>query len=457
MNEHNPITQRLDEMVAVWKKNVQPHHRLIRWMLKPEESRMYEGFCRFEASPHGKLDNLFVFFYTPFQSARTYGIDLIKNWISDYDQSEEQRKLLAARGVKGDWDIAIYRKAVENKDFEAGDALLADMITSYRNWLGLRDAPFVFSVLPKENGSTFSFNSWLKQWVKQAQDKNIQLLVFDHSEGNYWGKTFEKYADISCSLHHDLRMKEAVQQIATAGAATDPHANFRLCMFEMGKAVARKDVRDVQHWGDKALIIGKKCGDKMLLATAYITYAGMLFSFDKHQKISALLDDGLRLCRAELAAGNEGIRTLILQYYTYKGAHCQIVGLHKEAFKWFIKAGDEARNFGFISNAVSAYYKAYVFAEYRNEGEQMEQSMVRAMQLTGQLTDEEIPASEYPFLAYAFLNKPSTGNDDGLRKAAEEKMIKHYGRNWKGKVEELKENYTKNKLRQAEAQAMVEM
>src|SRR5688572_17169145 len=131
MNEHNPITVRLDEMVNVWKKNVQPHHSLIRWMLQPEDYRMYEGFCRLEASPHGKLDNLFVFFYTHFNSAQTYSHALIQNWLQEYDDPK-QRKALEAAGYKAEWNVQAYRQAVNNNDYAACDALLHDMIQSYR-------------------------------------------------------------------------------------------------------------------------------------------------------------------------------------------------------------------------------------------------------------------------------------------------------------------------------------
>ena len=128
MNEHNPITVRLDEMVQVWKKNVLPQHTLIRWMLKPEDHRMYEGFCRLEASQHGKLDNLFVFFYTPFNQATTYSHALLQNWLNEYD--DEQNQKLLARAGKGVWEVASLRKAVNEKDYAACDLLLPGMIQS---------------------------------------------------------------------------------------------------------------------------------------------------------------------------------------------------------------------------------------------------------------------------------------------------------------------------------------
>jgi hypothetical protein len=449
MNEHNPITVRLDEMVQVWKKNLQPHHTLIRWMLKPEDHRMYEGFCRLEASPHGKLDNLFVFFYTPFSQAKTYSHALLQNWLAEYDDPQQQQ-LLAGAGIKHAWDVQPFRKAVTENDFAACDNLLPVMIESYRQFIGQPNAEFVFSVLPKEMSSPQQFNQWLQQWMELPKPTATRLLVFDHVDGNFWGNVFEAYADYAVTLTHDLRMQDAIRQIATAGAATDPYAFFRKCMFEMGEAANKKNKTLLEEWGGKAIESGKKTGDKSLLATAYITYAGMLFNFKDHELINELLDTGIRLCKQEIASGNEALKPMLLQYYTYKGADCQIQKERKEALQWFMKAGDEAVGFGFTTQAVSAYYKAWVFANYKNWQEEKIHACRQALQLTGSLSDDEIQASEYPFMAYEYVQFKQQEEDE-LAALVSSKMTNAYGADWKKAVEELKQNYTKKKIRQANA------
>jgi hypothetical protein len=449
MNEHNPITIRIDEMVKVWNKYVQPHHTLIRWMLKPEDHRMYEGFCRLEASPHGKLDNLFVFFYTPFTSVKTYSHDLIENWLKEYDDPK-QKQLLEKAGIKSIWDVTVFRQAVEDKNYIECDKLLPQMIQSYKNWVGQPKTSFVFSVLPKQMNSVQQFEQWLQQWMEQLKEPGMQLLVFDHVDGNFWGSAFEAYPDYSVTLKHDLRMQDAIRQIATAGAATDPYAFFRKCMFEMGEAASKRNKAGVKEWGEKAIESGKKTGDKSLLATAYITYAGMLFNFKDHELINQLLDTGIRLCKQEIAAGNEALKSMLLQYYTYKGADCQIQKERKEALEWFMKAGDEAVAFGFATQALSAYYKAWVFANYKNWQEEKLLACKQALQLTNRLTIEEIQASEYPFMAYDYAQQKQYAEDE-LTATVTSKMIEAYGEDWQKTIEELKQNYTKKKIRQANA------
>jgi hypothetical protein len=449
MNEHNPITVRLDEMVQVWKKNVQPHHSLIRWMLKPEEHRMFEGFCRLEASPHGKLDNLFIFFYTPFSQAAMYSHALLQNWLNEYDDVQNQQ-LLNKAGVKGAWDITLIRKAVDEKDYAACDELLPATIQYYRDFFEQPDTLVVFSVLPKQMSSPEQFQLWLQQWMEQPKQPGIQLLVFDHVDGNFWGQVFENYSAEAVTLQHDLRMQDAIRQIATAGAATDPYAFFRKCMFEMGEAANKKNKPLLSEWGQKAIESGKKTGDKSLLATAYITFAGMLFNFKDHERINDLLDTGIRLCKQEVSCGNESIKPLLLQYYTYKGADCQIQKERKEALEWFMKAGDEAVAFGYATQAVSAYYKAFVFADYKNWKEEKMLASRQALQLTNSLTDEEIQSSEYPFMAYDYVQQKLQQNDE-LATIVTNKMGAVYGPGWQQTIEELKQNYTKKKIREAKA------
>lgn len=220
----------------------------------------------------------------------------------------------------------------------------------------------------------------------------------------------------------------------------------------MGEAANKKNRSLLGEWGEKAIESGKKTGDKSLLATAYITYAGMLFNFKVHERINELLDTGIRLCKQEAAAGNESIKPLLLQYYTYKGADCQIQKERKEALQWFMKAGDEAVAFGYTTQAVSAYYKAWVFADYKNWHEEKLEACQQAMQLTGRLTDEEVQASEYPFMAYDYVKlKQNKEADDSLATEVSSKMTRAYGANWQKTIEELKQNYTKKKLREANA------
>jgi hypothetical protein len=458
IHPHNPIMQRLSEMARRWQQQVLARHRLIRWVLNPEDSRMYEGFCRLEASQHGSLDNLFVLFYTPFRSAENFSRALMENWLQEYDENTAQKELLAVAGINGPWDTAPFRSALgRDPALAAGecDGLLPKMIRSYREWLGLPSSDFVLALLPKEMNSPAEFRAWLQTWMRQDLPAHVQLLLFDHIQGNFWGEIFERYEASSCTLQHDLRMKEAIREIATAGSATDPQALFRQCLFEMGEASGKKDRQRLQDWGEKAIGLGRKSGDSNLLATAYISYAGMLFNFKAHDKIEDLLEKGMETCRKGIAMNPESMRPLLLQYYAYKGSHCQLRKQRKEALGWFFRMGEEATGFGYFSQAVSAYYKTFIFARYKHFDTEMEKSVLAAMQLSDKLSTQEIVASEYPFLALECMNSREDSTRE-TRQQVEDKMQQAYGPGWRAAVEEMEKNYTRQKIRDLEQQAMME-
>jgi hypothetical protein len=445
--------RRLGEMAGRWREEVQSGHRLVRWMLRPEDSRMYEGFCRLEASPQGNLDHLFVFFYTPFVEAVEFSYAIMSDWLREYTGNAEQRAALAAAGIKGEWDVAVYRRAVDERAFAACDALLPSMLDAWRGWLGMPEAAIVLALLPKQMGAPAGFVSWLTEWRRRPGPEGVQLLVFDHSTGNFWGEVFDRGGEDCCTLRHELRMEEAIREIATAGAATDPQAAFRECLFEMGAAAAAKDRQRLEDWGEKALVLGRKSKDELLLGTAYLSYAGMLFPFKAHLRIDVLLEGGFAVCRRGVERGEGSMRSLLLQYYAYKGSHCQLRRQRKEALDWFMRMGTEAEEFGYWSQALSAYYKTFVFARYKHFEEEQRLAVQRAMELTDRLSSDEIVAGEYPFLALEFMQGLAPTE---LSRNVEGKMMEVFGPGWRQTVEELEKNYTRQKLREVESEAMAE-
>src|SRR5258707_9881866 len=114
------------------------------------------------------------------------------------------------------------------------------MMDTWRQWLSMPLSPLVLALLPKEMPSPAAFNAWLENWMQPDLPEGIQLLLFDHSNANYWNPVFDKHSILTCTMQHDLRMEQAIREIATAGAGADPHASFRQCLFEMGEASAKK-------------------------------------------------------------------------------------------------------------------------------------------------------------------------------------------------------------------------
>ncbi len=119
-------------------------------------------------------------------------------------------------------------KRWKKMDYAACDSLLPAMIQSYKQFIAQPDTEFVFSVIAKTNEQSHSnsINGCSNGWSSPSQQLPgcwclIMLMV------TFWGEVFENYSDYAVTLKHDLRMQDAIRQIATAGAATDPHAFFQ--------------------------------------------------------------------------------------------------------------------------------------------------------------------------------------------------------------------------------------
>lgn len=460
-NQHNPIAQRVDEMRVVWEKKVNTESVLVRWLLKPEESRMYEGFCRLESSRYGSLPELFVFFYTPFEDPATYSRHLIANWIHEVRTSNEDKEQMRQSGIDlNNLDLNKYEQRIQQEKNVNCDQLLIDLMDSFRKLKEQDDLPLVLSLLPKQMNSIGGFAKWLHQLMQHKIPRHLRLLVLDHSGGNYLGGIFEEYSNKAVTLSHDLRLDQAIRQIATGGDSHNPEVQFRKCMYQMGDAAQKKDSAQLHLWGKKAINVGTKSGHKNLLATAYITYAGMLFNFKEHKAIQALLDSGIRISKSEIAMGNESLKPLLLQFYGFKAAAYQLQKETKQAFEWFMMQGKEAYNFGLFAQSISACHKAFLLAHYKNLVEEQVASLTTALMNTPYLHNDEIKSTEYPYLAYEYCNlvhHRTPGSDIEKATLADQRMNEALGFNWQKKVEAMKQNFNRQHINQTEAKATVKI
>src|SRR5579859_5337445 len=163
-----------------------------------------------------------------------------------------------------------------------------------------------------------------------------------------------------------------------------------------------------------------------------------------------------KVCKKGIAGGDSNMRPLLLQYYAYKGSHCQIRKQRREALDWFLRMGDEAVQFGYFSQAVSAYYKAFIFARYKHFELEMDRAVLAAMHLSEKLSSDEIRSSEYPFLALEFIRNERYRPVSVLKEAVNGIMQEIYGTDWLNGIAELEENYTRQKVRELEQQALTE-
>lgn len=457
-NEHNPVAQIIYRMQALWQQKIKPDTALVRWLLKADEHRMYEGFCRLEASPYGSISELFMFFYTPFETAETFSKNIIENWLGEI-KAEENQSIINRSGIDiNSVNFEAFEKRLSISDSEGHYRLLIELMGIFRQLSSTSAVPLVLSIMPKTISSAPGLGQWIGRFATQDIPEGLRLLVFDHTERNYWGSIFEKYSHRSVTLHQNLNLDEAIRQIATGGDARSPDVQFRRCMYEMGDAAAKKQLTVLHNWGKKAIEVGTKSGQKILLATAYITYAGMLFTFKDHHTIQLLLGNDMRVSKQAIALGDEAAKSLLLQFYGYKAADYQHQKQTKLAVEWFMKQGREAKDFGLHTQSIAAYHKAFLMAQFKNKYEDQAMALTEALYNTPFLHPDEIRSSEYPYIVYEYtqlvkLRMENASEETGLQ--AEMKMIEVYGEDWKEMVRQMKLNFNIKEVEIKEAAARV--
>ena len=60
--EHNPVIELLRQIQRKWTDDVSlfPKLKLVRWLIKPEEARLYEDFLKIESTEHGAIPEILV-------------------------------------------------------------------------------------------------------------------------------------------------------------------------------------------------------------------------------------------------------------------------------------------------------------------------------------------------------------------------------------------------------------
>jgi hypothetical protein len=453
-HQHNPIAQIIDKMQTCWMQQVQPSTALVRWLLKADEHRMYEGFCRLEASPHGRIDELFVFFYTPFQHADRYSRAVLENWLQEI--KEHQALAIQSGTVTSSFDVAAFEKQLTNADSSRCDVLLMEMMDQFRNLSAGPARPLVLSLLPKTIQSPAGMAQWINRFASQNIPEGLRLLVFDHSNGNYWQGIFDQHPDRSVTLEMDLHLDDAVKAIATGGDPRSPDVQFRRCMYAMGEAAARKEINVLHECGKKMLDIGAGSGQHTLHATSYITYAGMLFTFRSFDAVHNLLNKGIQICQQAMGSGDTAIRPLLLQFYGYRAAAFQHQKDSKKAMECFMQQGREATRYGLYAESIGAYHKAFLMAQFKNKYAEQVQALQEALGNTSFLEPATIRSTEYPYIAYEYtqlLRLRMPGTDEATADLAAATMENVYGPGWKETVHEMKMNFNRKELRLKEAAA----
>lgn len=429
MNEHNPIAQLVMKIQQAWVEKVagNPNLHFVRVLIKPEESRVYEGFCKLESSPHGRLPEVFVTQLTAFEDTDTFSGNLVRDWLSEYDKSNE-----IVQNANFIWDSQPYRSTELYKQ----DELLIAMLDSFHKALS-RD--LVLALIPRQVSNTIHLKNWITHLLKKGIPSGVKIMLIDHVGNEQFTIADKQFPGMICNLHVPMDLSDAIQKLAGQGDPNNPEIMLRKCVFEMGNALKDKDVKRLHKWGQQALDCTQRSGNKGLFATAHIMYAGLLFHFKREPQIPQLLERGLRVAKQGMLQKDPACLPLVVQFYGYQAAYAQIRRRFSEAIPLYIQQAEFAEQQQLQTASLNAWYQAAELCR-RKDASRYYEVLEKGYKAGVNLSDDEISASIYIYILrdyyeYVFSNKQTDIIHD-----IDTKMGRIFGAEWKADVDNIRKN-----------------
>lgn len=429
MNEHNPIAQLVLKIQQAWMEKVSgnPNLHFVRALIKPEESRVYEGFCKLESSQHGRLPEVFVTQLTGFEDSDTFSGALMKDWLAEYDKSTS---IIEQANFK--WDPQPWR----SNNLQQQDSALLSMLNSFRTALS-RD--LVLALIPRQVSNTLHLKNWITNLLKKGIPTGVKIMLIDHVGNEQFTIADKQFPGMICNLLVPMNLSAAIQKLAGQGDPNNPEIMLRKCVFEMGNALKDKDLKRLHKWGQQALDCTQRSGNKGLFATAHIMYAGLLFHFKREPQIPQLLDRGLRIAKQGMLQKDPACLPLVIQFYGYQAAYAQIRRRFSEAIPLYIQQAEFAEQQQMQTAALNAWYHAAELCR-RKDASRYYDVLEKGYKAGLHLSDDEISASIYIYILrdyynYAFSNKQTDFVHD-----IDTKMNRLFGPEWKADVDKIRKN-----------------
>ena len=428
--EHNPIAELIHQIQKKWTEEVSPfpQFNLVRWMIKPQEARLYEGFLKLESTEHGAIPEVLVCMLTPFKSEDTYAASLISDWIKAFREDTKTQEGLKKR-IANNWGPEGLIAETSGSD-DAHDQQFLHMLSSFHREMIDQSMRLVVALFPHSIHQMEGFKRWLVRLLKINIPDTITFMIFDHVGENYFDGVFAKYPETTKSLHIDLDMDGAISKISKMGDANSPEVKFRECILEMGQALHKNNQKKLEEWGEKGLQITRKSGLKSLFATAHIVYAGMLFNFKPFDKIDALLTKGLGIAKQGLELEGASCKPLLIQYHGYIASSKQLQTKMAEAIAAFEKQGDVAIEYGLAAMGLMPYRQAYTLSK-KHVPHRYNELLEKAYAAGSSMTVEEQTNSCFAAIAFDFMqwNESRQNWEEAEKTNTDLKEI--FGADWK--------------------------
>lgn len=430
INAHNPVARAIEKMQQKWAQATaaNPNYTVARWLIDPDEAVLLNGFCKIESSPHGQMPELFVVLFSPFQHYLTYSQQIILDWLTMWQQD----KTTTAQATTN-WGYEYFKQKAPTQ--QQADDLLVELLQKFYTAYASPERPLVLGLIPQTVSDFKNYTEWILQIAPQLPP-GVKLMLVDHVGKDYLHKPCEKLKDKAITIPcGDLNVQQMVKNMATAGNPNNPDVQFRKCLFEMGEALGAKNLKQLNHWGNKALQITQRSGIKSLHATAHVVYAGFLMHFKAERpQIKNLLNKGITIAQSALKTDPAALPVLI-QLYGYQAANYSMQAEKGYAAQWFSKQAHLAIEHNIPMQALMSYRMAAWFYKRNHNTAEFNEYTILGFETGQKLSDDMIITSaDYALLARDYHNLMLNRKQPEQAQRAQDRMSRLYGPEWKDEI-----------------------
>jgi tetratricopeptide (TPR) repeat protein len=211
-------------------------------------------------------------------------------------------------------------------------------------------------------------------------------------------------------------------------------------MFNMGDALAKKSVTDVNYWGNKAIETANKSKIYNLEVAGGIAYGASLYQLGKFPMAIEKFRVARETAKAGVAAGDSGCGPIYIQSYAFEGAVHLRNKDYKKALAMYQEMASQALEQKNYLMSADGWYMASYAAGKLSKNNEAYTFLQNGFEAALMLEPENIKYSSVLLIGENLFKECNTRKNKTLAEKVDLELTKHWGENWKELAAENKKN-----------------
>ncbi|HNQ00162.1 MAG TPA: hypothetical protein PKK99_13970, partial [Bacteroidia bacterium] len=221
--EQNAISNRIEKLRTLWAEATKDKSKFVfRWYVKGDEARLIQGWYTLEGSEHGIFPELFLRFDSNMLRYEEYASNLVAELTEKFEVDKEE---CAAAGI----NISFVPNPESNSNKRSLLPLyFSDNLEKFADALpDFKENVYVLLYPGDLQNTATAYKQWIFDLVENSTFKRLKLVLLDTDEFPMFEQVTKSFPKICTTLQPDLKMDEAMRQMASAGNPAAPEVQFR--------------------------------------------------------------------------------------------------------------------------------------------------------------------------------------------------------------------------------------